>query len=176
MLPMRGADKHEYVGQKVRNTNVCYDFESARHGEIVNVKPGRKEAYVTACRHHKVAFIAESNFQTEGIVYGMENKMDDEKKKVKQAIALEYDPSDEAPRVVASGKGILAEKIIEKAQESSVPVHRDDKLADTLSRLDIGEMIPPELYEVVAEILVFVDAVDHRMVKESVINGGKRKG
>ena len=91
--------------------------------------------------------------------------MDDEKKKVKQAIALEYDPSDEAPR----------DKIIEKARESSVPIHRDDKLADTLSRLDIGEMIPPELYEVVAEILVFVDAVDHRMVKESVANGGKHK-
>ena len=86
--------------------------------------------------------------------------MDDEKKKVKQAIALEYDPSDEAPRVVASGKGILADKIIEKARESSVPIHRDDKLADTLSRLDIGEMIPPELYEVVAEILVFVDGMD----------------
>ena len=86
--------------------------------------------------------------------------MDDEKKKVKQAIALEYDPSDEAPRVVASGKGILADKIIEKARESSVPIHRDDKLADTLSRLEIGEMIPPELYEVVAEILVFVDAMD----------------
>ena len=50
--------------------------------------------------------------------------MDDEKKKVKQAIALEYDPSDEAPRVVASGKGILADKIIEKARESSVPIHR----------------------------------------------------
>lgn len=47
--------------------------------------------------------------------------MNDEKKKVKQAVALEYDPSDEAPRVIASGKGILAEKIIEKAQESSVP-------------------------------------------------------
>ena len=89
--------------------------------------------------------------------------MNDEKKKVKQAVALEYDPSDEAPRVIASGKGILAEKIIEKAQESSVPIHRDDKLADTLSRL-------------VAEILVFVDAVDHRMVKESVANGGKHKG
>ena len=92
--------------------------------------------------------------------------MDDEKKKVKQAIALEYDPSDEAPRVVASGKGILADKIIEKARESSVPIHRDDKLA---------EMIPPELYEVVAEILVFVDAVDHRMVKENVADGGKHK-
>lgn len=80
--------------------------------------------------------------------------------KIKQAIALEYDPEDEAPRVIASGKGALAERIIEKARESDVPVHRDDKLAETLSRLDIGEMIPPELYEVVAEILVFVDAMD----------------
>ena len=41
-----------------------------------------------------------------------------------------------------------------------MPVHRDDKLADTLSRLEIGDMIPPELYEVVAEILVFVDDMD----------------
>lgn len=85
---------------------------------------------------------------------------DGEKNKVKQAIALEYDPSDEAPRVVASGRGVLAEKIIEKSKESDVPVHRDDKLADTLSRLEIGEMIPPELYEVVAEILIFVDSMD----------------
>ena len=81
-------------------------------------------------------------------------------KKVKQAIALSYDPEEEAPKVIASGRGILAERIIEKAQEVDVPVHRDDKLADTLSRLEIGDMIPPELYEVVAEILVFVDAMD----------------
>lgn len=85
---------------------------------------------------------------------------DADKKKVKTAVALEYDPSDDAPKVIASGKGILADKIIEKAKESDVPVHRDDKLADTLSRLEIGEMIPPELYEVVAEILLFVDHMD----------------
>ena len=84
----------------------------------------------------------------------------EEKKKIKQAIALEYDPSDEAPRVIASGRGELAERIIERAKEADVPVHRDDKLADTLSRLEIGDMIPPELYEVVAEILVFVDSMD----------------
>lgn len=83
-----------------------------------------------------------------------------QEKKLKQAVALEYDPSDEAPRVIASGTGILAEKIIEKAKESDVPIHRDDKLADTLSRLEIGDMIPPELYEVVAEILIFVDSMD----------------
>lgn len=83
-----------------------------------------------------------------------------DKRKVKQAIALEYDPTDQAPKVIASGKGILAERIIEKAKEVDVPIHRDDKLANTLSKLDIGDMIPPELYEVVAEILVFVDAMD----------------
>ena len=83
-----------------------------------------------------------------------------DKQKIKQAIAIEYDPLEEAPKVIATGKGILAERIIEKAKESDVPVHRDDKLADTLSRLEIGDMIPPELYEVVAEILVFVDAMD----------------
>jgi len=86
--------------------------------------------------------------------------MEEKKNKIRQAVALEYDPSEEAPKVIASGRGILAEKIIEKAKENDVPVHRDDKLADTLSRLEIGEMIPPELYEVVAEILIFVDAMD----------------
>lgn len=86
-----------------------------------------------------------------------ENK---DNKKVQQAIALEYNPAENAPRVIASGRGVLAEKIIQKAKESDVPIHRDDKLADTLSRLEIGEMIPPELYEVVAEVLIFVDAMD----------------
>ena len=86
-----------------------------------------------------------------------ENK---ENKKVQQALALEYNPAEDAPRVIASGRGVLAEKIIQKAKESDVPIHRDDKLADTLSRLEIGEMIPPELYEVVAEVLIFVDAMD----------------
>ena len=80
--------------------------------------------------------------------------------KVKQAIALSYDPNEDAPKVIASGRGFLAEKMIEKAKEVDVPVHRDDKLADTLSRLEVGDMIPPKLYEVVAEILVFVDAMD----------------
>lgn len=92
--------------------------------------------------------------------------MQDKKNKRKQAIALEYNPSEDAPKVIASGQGALAERIIEKAKEANIPLHRDDKLADTLSRLEIGEMIPPELYEVVAEILVFVDAMDKIRQKE----------
>ena len=54
------------------------------------------------------------------------------KEKIKQAVALSYDPKDNAPTVIASGKGALAERIIEKAKEANVPLHRDDKLADTL--------------------------------------------
>lgn len=83
-----------------------------------------------------------------------------EEKKKLTAVAIEYEPGEMAPKVVASGFGKTAERIIEKAKENQVPLHKDDKLADTLSRLDIGEMIPPELYEVVAEILVFVDNLE----------------
>ena len=84
-----------------------------------------------------------------------------EKQKVKTAVALAYDPNEDgAPKVIASGKGALAEKIIEQAKDNKIPVHEDDKLAETLSRLEIGEMIPPELYEVVAEILVFVNDME----------------
>ena len=85
---------------------------------------------------------------------------EEKKPKIKQAIALEYDPDEVAPKIVATGRGKIAERIIEAAQEAEVPVHQDDKLADTLSKLDIGEFIPPELYEVVAEILVFVDQME----------------
>lgn len=80
--------------------------------------------------------------------------------KPKQAIALAYDPGDTAPRILATGKGALAEKILETAKEADVPVYQDEKLAKTLAKLEIGEAIPPELYEVVAEILVFVDDMD----------------
>lgn len=86
--------------------------------------------------------------------------MAEKKEKMRQAIALEYNPEDQAPKVIATGRGALAERIIATAKESNVPIHQDNKLADTLSRLEIGDMIPPELYEVVAEILVFVDAMD----------------
>lgn len=85
---------------------------------------------------------------------------DIKKDKPKQAVALAYNPGEEAPKIIATGKGVLAEKIIEKAKEADVPLYRDDKLADTLSRLEIGDMIPPELYKAVAEILVFVDEMD----------------
>ncbi len=80
--------------------------------------------------------------------------------KPKTAVALSYEPNEEAPKVIASGRGYLADKIIEKAKEADIPLHQNAQLAETLSKLEIGDMIPPELYDVVAEILVFVDKMD----------------
>lgn len=85
--------------------------------------------------------------------------------KLKTAVAISYEPNEGAPKVIASGKGFLADKIIAKAVEEDIPLHKDSRLADTLSKLEIGNMIPPELYEVVAEILVFVDKMDRMKEK-----------
>ncbi|MDE5966169.1 MAG: EscU/YscU/HrcU family type III secretion system export apparatus switch protein [Lachnospiraceae bacterium] len=80
--------------------------------------------------------------------------------KRKKAVALQYDPDDAAPKVIASGQGAVAERIMEKAKEHEVPMYVDQGLANTLLKLDIGDYIPPELYGVVAEILVYVDKMD----------------
>ena len=85
--------------------------------------------------------------------------------KDKTAVAIAYEPGEAAPKILATGKGEVAEKIIEKAKENDVPLYKDNKLADTLSKLQIGDAIPPELYEVVAEILVFVDDMDRLKAK-----------
>lgn len=90
----------------------------------------------------------------------MWGKNQDEKKESKTAVALAYTPGERAPKILATGKGEVAERIIETAKENDVPLYEDDKLASPLSKLQIGDMIPPELYEVVAEILVFVDDMD----------------
>lgn len=79
----------------------------------------------------------------------------------KTAVALEYEPEDVAPKVIASGKGYLAEKILDVAQQEEIPVHQDARLARSLEDVEIGAYIPPELYQVVAEVLVFVDSMDH---------------
>lgn len=88
--------------------------------------------------------------------YNHHNKPEEKKK----AVALVYEPGTQAPQVVASGKGLMAEKIIETAKESDVPLYKDTDLTNTLMNLDIGDCIPPELYGVVAEILVYVDRMD----------------
>lgn len=78
----------------------------------------------------------------------------------KTAVALEYEPGEQAPKVLATGKGHIADRIIATAEAARVPVHKDEKLAKSLSILDVGEYIPPELYNIVAEVLIYVDGME----------------
>ena len=71
--------------------------------------------------------------------------------------ALRYDhPKDRAPKLVARGEGYVAEKILALAKEHGIPIHEDRELVEVLSRLDLEEDIPGEVYQVVAEILAFL--------------------
>ncbi len=98
---------------------------------------------------------------------GSIKQADTDNKKRKTAVALSYEKGDHAPKILASGVGEVAEKIIETAKEADVPLYEDAPLASTLAKLEIGDAIPPELYEVVAEILVFVNDMDRMKSKIS---------
>ncbi|OON96284.1 MAG: flagellar biosynthesis protein FlhB [Epulopiscium sp. Nele67-Bin005] len=79
---------------------------------------------------------------------------------MKKAVALSYKEGSAAPEVVAKGKGKLAENIIEEAEKNDVPVYQDKQLANILTEVEVGSQIPPEVYDLVAKILVFVGDVD----------------
>lgn len=82
-------------------------------------------------------------------------------KKKPIANALRYNSeNDTAPKVIAQGVGFTAEKIKEIANENDIPVYKDEKLSKQLYNLSIGEEIPPELYNVVAEVLAFIARLD----------------
>jgi len=77
--------------------------------------------------------------------------------KNQKAVALGYEENqDHAPKVLASGKGLIAEKIIELAKENNIPLHRDADLVEVLSVLEINEYIPLEVYSVLAEIFTYI--------------------
>ncbi len=79
----------------------------------------------------------------------------------KQAVALSYHPNlDSAPRVLAKGKGYVADELIKQALEHNIPIQEDPSLVSLLSQLEINEAIPEQLYEVVAEIFAFIYRVD----------------
>ena len=90
----------------------------------------------------------------------------EEQLKRKKAVALRYDQeSEQAPVVVAKGKGVLAERIELIANEYGIPVKEDQVLADYLMALDLYEEIPPELYKVVAEVLAYIYTMDRQRGK-----------
>jgi flagellar biosynthesis protein len=85
----------------------------------------------------------------------------------RQAVALRYQPkTDRAPKLVAEGRGYLADKILELAQRHSIPVRQDRNLLQVLSRLDLNEEIPQEVYKAVAEILAFVYRLSGRQASK----------
>jgi flagellar biosynthesis protein len=79
------------------------------------------------------------------------------RKGVDKAIAILYNENESAaPKVVASGKGLIAEKIIATAREAGIHIQEDANLVELLSKVPIGDEIPVELYQTVAEVLAFV--------------------
>ncbi|ADR19449.1 EscU/YscU/HrcU family type III secretion system export apparatus switch protein [Calditerrivibrio nitroreducens] len=84
--------------------------------------------------------------------------------KAKKVTALRYDQEkDSAPKVVAKGRGIIAEKILEKAKEHNVLIKEDPDLLEALYKLDIYQEIPENLYRVVAEILSEVYRINKKL-------------
>ena len=82
----------------------------------------------------------------------------------RQAVALGYDPQkDGAPRVLASGKDELAERILALAREHDVPIEEDPLLAAALSQIELDTEIPPELYLVVAEVFAYLHQIRERI-------------
>ncbi|WP_127836520.1 EscU/YscU/HrcU family type III secretion system export apparatus switch protein [Clostridium prolinivorans] len=77
-------------------------------------------------------------------------------KNIKKAAALKYDKTYEAPIVTAAGMGHIADKIIEKAKDSKVPVIYNKEMAELLTNVDIGSEIPSELYDAVAKIIAYI--------------------
>jgi flagellar biosynthesis protein len=77
-------------------------------------------------------------------------------------VALRYDRGkDRAPRVVAKGERLLAERIIEIARAHGIHIHEDPDLVAVLATLDINREIPEALYHAVAEVLAFVYRLNH---------------
>lgn len=84
-------------------------------------------------------------------------------KQRRKAAALKYEMNFEAPVVTAAGIGAIADRIIDKAKDSDVPVVYNKELTDLLCNVDIGDSIPSELYEAVAEVIAFVTDLDKKI-------------
>ncbi|MGP4072264.1 EscU/YscU/HrcU family type III secretion system export apparatus switch protein [Piscibacillus sp. B03] len=84
--------------------------------------------------------------------------------KRQKAFALKYDEQqDDAPKVVAKGQGLVASEILERANESNVPVYEDETLVNLLDEININETIPEDLYKIVAEVFAFIYQTDKKI-------------
>jgi flagellar biosynthesis protein len=81
--------------------------------------------------------------------------------KRREVVALKYDQvKQDSPYVVAKGRGLVADEILARAKENDIPIQEDPSLLEVLSKLEINESIPEELYQVVAEVFAFIYKVD----------------
>lgn len=84
----------------------------------------------------------------------------DQSESVRTAVALAYRETDAAPRVVAKGRGLIAEEIIARAKEHGVYVHESPELVSLLLQIDLDQRIPPQLYVAVAELLAWLYRIE----------------
>lgn len=85
--------------------------------------------------------------------------------KRKKAAALRYEDGYEAPMVTAAGMGYVADKIIENAKNSNVPIVYDEELSNLLTSVDVGNAIPMDLYDAVAKVIAYVMSMDKKVDK-----------
>lgn len=86
--------------------------------------------------------------------------------KIKKALALGWNKEkDNAPKVLGSGSGEIAERIIKLAHENGIPIKEDEDLCEILSKLELGEEIPPAMYKAVAEVFSFIYRMSNKMNK-----------
>lgn len=90
------------------------------------------------------------------------------------AVALAYHSHDPAPRVVAKGRGLIAQAIIERAKEHGVFVHESQELVGLLMQVELEQQIPPQLYLAVAELLAWLYQLEHGQTGDMPDNGPKR--
>jgi flagellar biosynthesis protein len=84
-----------------------------------------------------------------------------------RAVALSYDPAKaRAPKITAQGSGTVAERIIELARKHDVPIKEDPLLVQVLSMLEVGQTIPPQLYQMVAEVFAWLYRLDQEQQAE----------
>ncbi|WP_339249664.1 EscU/YscU/HrcU family type III secretion system export apparatus switch protein [Sporosarcina sp. FSL W8-0480] len=89
----------------------------------------------------------------------------------KDAIALSYNPDvAEAPKIIAKGKGLIAQNIIETAKEHNIPIQEDASLVELMGQLNVNETIPEQLYQAVAEVFAYIYHIDrnHGITKGSI--------
>ena len=104
---------------------------------------------------------------------------EEQRKRRERAIALQYSSTKELPRILASGSGEIAKKIVALAEKHNIPITEDDSLAEMLSKLDIGSDVSSESFRLVAEVLAFLYHTDKEWREEhphlAEVIGDKKK-